>query len=123
MHYPLEMHMVHKLFQANATNTTLVPSNESGATLAKAAVIGIMFAYECVVVCCVEAPVLALTRPAPSHHSPADADGAFMAKLIPAMQRVALAGADDSDDTSFNVTSDWSIDTTYGGDIFFNLTR
>ena len=48
MHYPLEMHMVHKLFQASASNTTIVPANTAGATLARAAVIGIMFAYECV---------------------------------------------------------------------------
>ena len=48
MHYPLEMHMVHKLFQASPTNTTIVPSNAPTPALAKAAVIGIMFAYECV---------------------------------------------------------------------------
>ena len=59
----------------------------------------------------------------PLRPSPADADGAFMAKLIPAMQAVTLAGADDSDDTSFNTTSDMNIDTTYGGNIFFNITR
>ena len=63
---------------------------------------------------------LALT--CPSCHSPADADGAFMAKLMPAFQKVTLAGVDDSDDTSLNMTSD-TTDTTYGGDIFFNLTR
>jgi len=48
VHYPLEMHMVHKLFQASASNTTIVPANTGSAVLAKAAVIGIMFAYECV---------------------------------------------------------------------------
>jgi hypothetical protein len=53
VHYPLEMHMVHKLFQASASNTTIVPGNTGGAVLAKAAVIGIMFAYECVHACCV----------------------------------------------------------------------
>ena len=37
------MHMVHKLFQASATNTTIVPANATGAVLAKAAVIGAMF--------------------------------------------------------------------------------
>ena len=47
VHYPLEMHMVHKLFQASSTNTTIVPSNAPSPALAKAAVIGIMFAYEC----------------------------------------------------------------------------
>ena len=47
-HYPLEMHMVHKLYQASASNTTIVPANTAGATLNQAAVIGIMFAYECV---------------------------------------------------------------------------
>jgi hypothetical protein len=45
-----------------------------------------------------------------------------MAKLMPAFQKVTLAGVDDSDDTSLNMTSD-TTDTTYGGDIFFNLTR
>jgi hypothetical protein len=48
VHYPLEMHMVHKLFQASSINTTIVPANTAGAYLARAAVIGIMFAYECV---------------------------------------------------------------------------
>jgi hypothetical protein len=47
-HYPLEMHMVHKLFQASADNTTVVPANTAGAVLKSAAVIGVMFAYECV---------------------------------------------------------------------------
>jgi hypothetical protein len=47
VHYPLEMHMVHKLFQASATNTTIVPASQS-TTPAKLAVIGIMFAFECV---------------------------------------------------------------------------
>ena len=50
-HYPLEMHMVHKLFRTN-TSTALAPvrtaGNTPGATLQRAAVIGIMFAYECV---------------------------------------------------------------------------
>ena len=45
-----------------------------------------------------------------------------MAKLIPAVQAVTLAGADDSDDTTFNA-SDVNLDTTYGGDVFFNITR
>jgi hypothetical protein len=57
----------------------------------------------------------------PLRPSPADADGAFMAKLIPAVQAVTLAGADDSDDTTFNA-SDVKLDTTYGGDVFFNIT-
>jgi hypothetical protein len=39
------------------------------------------------------------------------------------MQEVTVGGADLSDDASFNTTSDTDIDTTYGGDIFFNLTR
>ena len=50
MHYPLEMHMVHKLFRSNttnATNPTIVPANTPGATLQRAAVIGIMFGYRC----------------------------------------------------------------------------
>ncbi len=47
MHYPLEMHMVHKLFKASATDATIVPANTPGAVLSKAAVIGIMFAYRC----------------------------------------------------------------------------
>jgi hypothetical protein len=43
------MHMVHKLFTSDGTLTgTPVAPTVSGATLAKAAVIGIMFAYECV---------------------------------------------------------------------------
>ena len=53
MHYPLEMHMVHKLFRtntSNATNPVYTPSSTPGATLQRAAVIGIMFAYECVLV-------------------------------------------------------------------------
>ncbi len=50
-HYPLEMHMVHKLFWNTTTNTT-IPASQcgTGATqcaLKSAAVIGIMFAYEC----------------------------------------------------------------------------
>jgi carbonic anhydrase len=48
VHYPLEMHMVHKLFQASAADTTIVAASATGAVLAKAAVIGIMFAFECV---------------------------------------------------------------------------
>ena len=49
VHYPLEMHMVHKLYQTSASNTAPVPANTGGTSvLAKAAVIGIMFAYECV---------------------------------------------------------------------------
>jgi hypothetical protein len=47
VHYPLEMHMVHKLFQTSASNTAPVAANTNGAVLSKAAVIGIMFAYEC----------------------------------------------------------------------------
>ncbi len=47
VHYPLEMHMVHKLYQTSASNTAPVAANTNGAVLAKAAVIGIMFAYEC----------------------------------------------------------------------------
>ena len=39
--------MVHKLFQASASNTTIVPANTVGATLKRAAVIGIMFGYRC----------------------------------------------------------------------------
>ena len=50
MHYPLEMHMVHKLFRTN-TSTAAAPvltaGNTPGATLQRAAVIGIMFAYRC----------------------------------------------------------------------------
>ena len=48
MHYPLEMHMVHKLFRtntSNATNPVYTPSSTPGATLQRAAVIGIMFGY------------------------------------------------------------------------------
>jgi len=45
-----------------------------------------------------------------------------MAKLMPAFQKVTLAGADETDETSLNMTSDLT-DTTYGGDLFFNLTR
>ena len=49
MHYPLEMHMVHKLYTSDGTLTgTPVAPTVGGAVLAKAAVIGIMFAYECV---------------------------------------------------------------------------
>ena len=40
--------MVHKLFQTSASNTAPVAANTNGAVLSKAAVIGIMFAYECV---------------------------------------------------------------------------
>jgi hypothetical protein len=48
-HYPLEMHMVHKLFTSDGTVTgTVVAANATGAKMAQAAVIGIMFAYECV---------------------------------------------------------------------------
>ena len=50
MHYPLEMHMVHKLFRtntSNATNPVYTPSSTPGATLQRAAVIGIMFGYRC----------------------------------------------------------------------------
>jgi hypothetical protein len=48
-HYPLEMHMVHKLFTNDGTVTgTPVASTATGAIMAKAAVIGIMFAYSCV---------------------------------------------------------------------------
>ncbi len=48
-HYPLEMHMVHKLFTSDGTLTgTVVAANATGAKMAQAAVIGIMFAYECV---------------------------------------------------------------------------
>jgi hypothetical protein len=55
--------------------------------------------------------------------SPADADGAFLAKLMPVFQKVSPNVVPDvSDDTSVNVTSD-ATDTTYGGDLFFNLTR
>jgi hypothetical protein len=50
MHYPLEMHMVHKLF-FNATTGVPVPATATGGqptgTNMTAAVIGIMFAYEC----------------------------------------------------------------------------
>ncbi len=50
-HFPLEMHMVHKLFWNTTTNTT-IPASQcgTGATqcaLKSAAVIGIMFAYTC----------------------------------------------------------------------------
>jgi hypothetical protein len=48
MHYPMEMHMVHKLFTSDGTLTgTKVAANATGAKMAQAAVIGIMFAYEC----------------------------------------------------------------------------
>jgi hypothetical protein len=60
VHYPLEMHMVHKLFQASLTNTTIVPSSASSPFLAKAAVIGVMFAYEFVDACCRECTGLTL---------------------------------------------------------------
>ncbi len=59
VHYPLEMHMVHKLFQASASDPTIVSASTAGAVLKSAAVIGIMFAYECApctracLVCCV----------------------------------------------------------------------
>ena len=43
MHYPLEMHMVHKLFVQNGTETVSVSTGN--VTLSKAAVIGIMFKY------------------------------------------------------------------------------
>ncbi len=50
-HYPLEMHMVHKLFYNTTTNATISANLcGTGATqcaLKSAAVIGIMFAYEC----------------------------------------------------------------------------
>lgn len=45
-----------------------------------------------------------------------------MAKLMPAFQKVIGLGADLSDETNVNTTSD-TTDTTYGGDMFFNLTR
>jgi hypothetical protein len=50
VHYPFEMHMVHKLFTSDGTLTgTPVPATPlaAGAGMAAAAVIGIMFAYEC----------------------------------------------------------------------------
>jgi hypothetical protein len=50
MHFPLEMHMVHKLFRTNtssAAQPVLTASSTPGATLQRAAVIGIMFAYRC----------------------------------------------------------------------------
>ena len=43
------MHMVHKLFRTNTSNITnpvYTASSTPGATLQRAAVIGIMFAYE-----------------------------------------------------------------------------
>ena len=50
MHFPLEMHMVHKLFRTN-TSTAAAPvytqASTPGATLQRAAVIGIVFAYRC----------------------------------------------------------------------------
>jgi hypothetical protein len=47
VHYPLEMHMVHKLFVASAGSSVVVPASTANAVLSKAAVIGIMFAFEC----------------------------------------------------------------------------
>ena len=47
VHYPLEMHMVHKLFTTDGT-VGGTPTASTGGTMAKAAVIGIMFGYECV---------------------------------------------------------------------------
>ncbi len=48
VHYPFEMHMVHKLFTSDGTLTgTRMAANAPGAVMAAAAVIGIMFAYEC----------------------------------------------------------------------------
>jgi hypothetical protein len=50
MHYPLELHMVHKLF-FNATTGVRVPATATGGqpagTNMTAAVIGIMFGYRC----------------------------------------------------------------------------
>ncbi len=68
-HYPLEMHMVHKLFYNTTTNATISAALcGTGATqcaLKSAAVIGIMFAYECVLksfVRSLRAPVLISPR-------------------------------------------------------------
>ncbi len=49
VHYPLEMHMVHKLFTSDGTltGTPVASTAASPAGMAAAAVIGIMFAYEC----------------------------------------------------------------------------
>ena len=90
-HYPLEMHMVHKLFTASAVNTTVVSGTTPGAYNVQAAVIGIMFTYECV--------PLQLTRRSPLAKSmrgtdrrflcmlpsPAFNNGTFMTKLINAL--------------------------------------
>ena len=54
--------------------------------------------------------------------SPADADGAFLAKLMPVFQNITGLGADDSDDQTVKLSTEFT-DTTYGGDVFFNLTR
>ena len=51
VHYPLEMHMVHKLYTSDGTLTG-TPTISTAGTMAKAAVIGIMFGYECVDACC-----------------------------------------------------------------------
>jgi hypothetical protein len=98
MHYPLEMHMVHKLFKASATNSTIVPANAPGAVLAKAAVVGVFFGY-----------------------SPTDTDNYFMSKLMPVFSKMEDMGVDSSDDfevtdesEQFNLVSDvfGSIGTT-----------
>jgi carbonic anhydrase len=62
-HYPLEMHMVHKLFTSDGTLGGTV-TNSAG-KMAKAAVIGIMFEY-----------------------SPTDADGDFLSKFQPVFQNM-----------------------------------
>ena len=96
MHYPLEMHMVHKLFQASSTNTTIVPANASPKPfLKRAAVIGIMFGYRCAPESLCAAPPICHRRfhvADCSDVSSRSADGTdqpFIGKLVNAFKMVA----------------------------------
>ncbi len=120
VHYPLEMHMVHKRFTSDGTLTgTRMAANAPGAVMAAAAVIGIMFAFECAPCphACLLCFALALTRDASHHCSPNDNDGAFMDKMMPIFSKVAVTGPADS--TSIDVDSD--SDTSEGGTMMFDL--
>ncbi len=87
--------MVHKLFQASSTNTTNVPANQAGAVLKRAAVIGIMFAYECVPApacapcSCLSALLSHSPRSSRVPHSPLGNNGTFMNKFAPIFQGIS----------------------------------
>ena len=92
-HYPLEMHMVHKLFTASATNNTVVAANTANAHLSQAAVIGIMFQYS-------------------------TTDGPFLAKLINTLTAITPNVITQANST--NTTTDTDATATFDlmNDIF-----